>query len=67
LSASFFGEIASLGEKTKLKIFSRCKSHLEASDILIALLDGSHTNLGSYSTDYASNGLIGAMSAFLKR
>jgi len=29
-----------LGKHTKVEIFSRCKTHLDDADIVIALLDG---------------------------
>jgi hypothetical protein len=40
-------EIDSLGEKAKLEIFSRCKTHLDDADIVIALLDGSQVDDGT--------------------
>jgi nucleoside 2-deoxyribosyltransferase len=40
-------EIDSLGAKAKLEIFSRCKSHLEDADMVIALLDGSQVDDGT--------------------
>ena len=40
-------EINSLGEKAKFEIFSRCRSNLEDSDILIALLDGTQVDDGT--------------------
>lgn len=40
-------EIEQLGEKAKLKIFSRCKSHLDDTDILVALLDGAQVDEGT--------------------
>ena len=33
-------EIESLGNQARFEIFSRCKSHLDQTDILVALLDG---------------------------
>jgi hypothetical protein len=51
LSASFFGEIASLGEEAKFEIFSRCKSHLDDADIVIALLHGSQVDDGDCMGD----------------
>jgi nucleoside 2-deoxyribosyltransferase len=39
-------EIDHLGPKGKLEIFSRCKSHLDDADIVIALLDGSQVDDG---------------------
>ena len=36
-----------LGEKAKFEIFSRCKSHLDDADIVIALLDGSQVDDGT--------------------
>jgi nucleoside 2-deoxyribosyltransferase len=41
------GEINSLGSNAKREIFSRCKSHLDSADMLIALLDGSQTDDGT--------------------
>jgi nucleoside 2-deoxyribosyltransferase len=40
-------EIDSLGVKAKLEIFSRCKSHLDTADIMIAFLDGSQVDDGT--------------------
>ncbi|MEW6420012.1 MAG: nucleoside 2-deoxyribosyltransferase [Nitrospirota bacterium] len=40
-------EIYSLGERAKFEIFSRCKSHLNDTDILIALLDGPQVDDGT--------------------
>lgn len=40
-------EINSLGTNAKQEIFSRCKSHLEDADILIALLDGTQVDDGT--------------------
>lgn len=40
-------EINTLGEKAKFEIFSRCRSNLEDSDILIALLDGTQVDDGT--------------------
>jgi nucleoside 2-deoxyribosyltransferase len=40
-------EIDRLGEQAKLEIFSRCKSHLDDTDILIALLDGPQVDDGT--------------------
>jgi nucleoside 2-deoxyribosyltransferase len=40
-------EIESLGEKAKHEIFSRCKSHLDDADMVIALLDGSQVDDGT--------------------
>jgi nucleoside 2-deoxyribosyltransferase len=37
----------SLGANAKREIFSRCKSHLDGADILIALLDGSQVDDGT--------------------
>ena len=39
-------DINNLGPKAKLEIFSRCKSHLDDADIVIALLDGSQVDDG---------------------
>ena len=36
-----------MGAKAKLEIFSRCKSHLDGVDIVIALLDGSQVDDGT--------------------
>ncbi|MGA3118906.1 MAG: nucleoside 2-deoxyribosyltransferase [Syntrophobacteraceae bacterium] len=36
-----------MGHQAKLEIFSRCKSHLDHADILIALLDGSQVDDGT--------------------
>ncbi len=40
-------EIDSLGANAKLEIFSRCKSHLDDADIMIALLDGPQVDDGT--------------------
>jgi nucleoside 2-deoxyribosyltransferase len=40
-------EIDQLEEKAKYEIFSRCKSHLDGADIVIALLDGSQVDVGT--------------------
>jgi nucleoside 2-deoxyribosyltransferase len=40
-------EIDQLGKKAKLEIFSRCKSHLQDADLVIALLDGSQVDDGT--------------------
>ena len=40
-------EIDHLGEHAKVKIFSRCKSHLDDADIVIALLDASQVDDGT--------------------
>ncbi len=40
-------EIDQLGAKAKLEIFSRCKSHLDTADLMIALLDGSQVDDGT--------------------
>ncbi|MGA2735236.1 MAG: nucleoside 2-deoxyribosyltransferase [Syntrophobacteraceae bacterium] len=40
-------EIDHLGPKPKLEIFSRCKFHLDDTDILIALLDRSQVDDGT--------------------
>jgi len=40
-------EINNLGPKAKLEIFSRCKSHLNDADLVIALLDGSQVDDGT--------------------
>jgi nucleoside 2-deoxyribosyltransferase len=40
-------EIDLLGAKANLEIFSRCKSHLDDADIVIALLDGSQVDDGT--------------------
>lgn len=40
-------EIESLGVKPKHEIFSRCKSHLDTADLLIALLDGPQVDDGA--------------------
>jgi nucleoside 2-deoxyribosyltransferase len=37
----------SLGNAAKLEIFERCRSHLEDSDLLIAVLDGSQVDDGT--------------------
>jgi nucleoside 2-deoxyribosyltransferase len=39
-------EIDHLGSNAKLEIFSRCKSHLDDADLVIALLDGSQVDDG---------------------
>ena len=40
-------EIDLLGPKAKLEIFSRCKSHLDDANLVIALLDGSQVDDGT--------------------
>jgi hypothetical protein len=40
-------EINSLGANAKREIFSRCKSHLDRADMVIALLDGSQVDDGA--------------------
>lgn len=40
-------EIESLGDKAKHEIFSRCKSHLDDADMLIAVLDGPQVDDGT--------------------
>lgn len=40
-------EIDSLGAAAKHEIFSRCKSHLDDADVLVALLDGSQVDDGT--------------------
>lgn len=40
-------DISSLGENAKLEIFSRRRSHLDDSDLLIALLDGVQVDYGT--------------------
>ncbi len=40
-------EIETLGAAAKHEIFSRCKSHLDTADILIALLDGPQVDDGT--------------------
>ncbi len=40
-------EIDRLGEHAKIEIFSRCKSHLDDADIVIALLDGPQVDDGT--------------------
>jgi nucleoside 2-deoxyribosyltransferase len=40
-------EIERLREKAKHEIFSRCKSHLDDADIVIALLDGPQVDDGT--------------------
>ena len=40
-------EIDSLGAAAKFEIFSWCKSHLDHSDMLVALLDGSMVDDGT--------------------
>ncbi|MGD0399366.1 MAG: nucleoside 2-deoxyribosyltransferase [Syntrophobacteraceae bacterium] len=40
-------EIDHLGPKAKLEIFSRCQSHLDDADLVIALLDGSQVDDGT--------------------
>jgi nucleoside 2-deoxyribosyltransferase len=40
-------EIDQLGNQAKLEIFSRCKSHLDDADMLLALLDGSQVDDGT--------------------
>jgi nucleoside 2-deoxyribosyltransferase len=42
-----FLEKSTSGEKAKFEIFSRCKSHLDDADIVIALLDGSQVDDGT--------------------
>ena len=40
-------ETQSLGNRAKFEIFSRCKSHLDDADMLIALLDGPQVDDGT--------------------
>jgi nucleoside 2-deoxyribosyltransferase len=40
-------EIDRLGTQAKFEIFSRCKSHLDTADMVIALLDGSQVDDGT--------------------
>jgi nucleoside 2-deoxyribosyltransferase len=40
-------EIESLGNQARHEIFSRCKSHLDDADVLIALLDGPQVDDGT--------------------
>ena len=40
-----------LGEHAKVEIFSRCKSHLDDTDLVIALLDGSQVDDGTAWAD----------------
>ena len=40
-------EIDSRGAKAKLEIFSRCKSHLDDADLLVAILDGTQVDDGT--------------------
>lgn len=40
-------EIDQLGAQAKFEIFSRCKSHLDNADLLVALLDGSMVDDGT--------------------
>jgi nucleoside 2-deoxyribosyltransferase len=40
-------EIDALGRLAKDEIFSRCKSHLDGTDLVIALLDGSQVDDGT--------------------
>jgi len=40
-------EMDHLGPKAKLEIFSRCKSHLDDANLVIALLDGSQVDDGT--------------------
>jgi len=40
-------EIDRLGEHAKVEIFSRCKSHLDDADLMIALLDGCQVDDGT--------------------
>jgi len=40
-------EIDALAESAKHEIFSRCKSHLEDSDLVVALLDGAQVDDGT--------------------
>ena len=47
-------EIHRLGEHAKGEIFSRCKSHLDDADIVIALLDGSQVDGGTAWEIYIS-------------
>jgi len=64
-------EIDSLGAKAKLEIFSRCKSHLDDADIVIALLDGSQVDDGTaweigyfYAKKSAEQKIIGIRTDF---
>ena len=48
MASLFHGaEIDSLGAKAKLEIFSRYKSHLDDTNLLVALLDGSQVDDGT--------------------
>ena len=40
-------EIKRLSAKAKLEIFSRCNSHLDTADLMIAVLDGSQVDDGT--------------------
>lgn len=40
-------EIKRLGDKAKLEIFNRCRSHLHDADMVIALLDGTQVDDGT--------------------
>ncbi len=40
-------EINQLGDRAKFEIFSRCKSHLDEADMMIALLDGPQVDDGT--------------------
>ncbi|MGO9019167.1 MAG: nucleoside 2-deoxyribosyltransferase [Syntrophobacteraceae bacterium] len=42
-----YGKIDHLGPKAKFEIFSRCKSHLDGADLVIALIDGSQVDDGT--------------------
>ncbi len=64
-------EINHLGSKAKLDIFSRCKSHLDNADLVIALLDGSQVDDGTaweigyfYARKSPEQKIIGIMTDF---
>jgi nucleoside 2-deoxyribosyltransferase len=64
-------EIDHLGTKAKHEIFSRCKSHLDDADIMIALLDGSQVDDGTaweigyfYARKSAEQKIIGIRTDF---
>ena len=65
------GEIDRLGEHAKVEIFSRCKSHLDDTDLVIALLDGSQVDDGTaweigyfYATKSPEQKIIGIRTDF---
>ena len=64
-------EIESLGNRAKLEIFTRCKSHLDSADMVIAVLDGPQVDDGTaweigyfYGTKSPEQKIIGVRTDF---